>query len=78
MTNLSLYFSAMYAHIRVNGNATNCTINKPTIIALSSKFNNFAYKTAELITVWTPSMYKKNASKNKNIFLFSEIDFIVE
>ena len=51
MTNLSLYFSATYAHIRVNGNATNCTINKPTIIALSSKFNNFAYKTAELITV---------------------------
>ena len=77
MTSLSLYFSPINAHINVDGKAINWTNNKAIITELDSnpKFN--AKVDANAITVWTPSINKKNAIKNIKAFLYWDIDLKV-
>ena len=77
MTSLSLYFSPMNAHISVEGNAINCTNNKAIITELESSPKFRAKVEANAITVWTPSMNKKNAIKKIKAFLYWDIDFKV-
>ena len=69
-TSLSPYLLATYPHKRVAGNATNWTSIKAWIIELVSKPKLSAKVDANYITVWAPSMNKKNAIKNKKAFLY--------
>ena len=50
ITNLSLYFSPTYAHIKVDGKAINCTINSAIITELESspRFKHLRKLTDEL------------------------------
>ena len=77
MTTLSLYFSPINAHINVDGNAINWTNNKAIITELESSPRFKAKVEANAITVWTPSMNKKNAIKNIKAFLYLDIDLKV-
>ena len=77
ITNLSLYFSPIYAHIKVDGKAINCTIKSAIITELESSPRFKANVAANATTVCTPSINKKNAIKNIKAFLYCEIDINV-
>ena len=78
ITSLSPLFSAIYDHIRVEGNAINWTSIRAIIIELVSNPKFKANVDASAITVWTPSINRKKAIKNIKTFLYSGMDFKVE
>ena len=70
ITNISPLLSPIWDHIIVAGKATNWTIIKPIIIALFSRPRFLANVDARYTTVWTPSIYRKNASRKIKAFLY--------
>ena len=77
ITSLSPLFSAIYDHIRVEGNAINWTSIRAIIIELVSNPKFKANVDASAITVWTPSINRKKAIKNIKTFLKLNVEICI-